>query len=823
MNNPQIFHFFLGGHDAEMMEIKNILSDHGYPFEDADLQWDNAKVSVYGDKLAALPADKIPVLIELVMDTAVPDRSCIIDHHGEHAGIGKKTSLEKIAELLQIQLTRDQQLISANDLGHIRWMLGIGATPEEIEKIRLLDRNAQKITDQDDLFADEAISQIQEPFPGVALIESKTKRTAAIIDKIWNRYQTFIIKCPGEIHVSGTGKLIQALKDHYKKIEDAKPELCFWSGGMLPSYGYFGSNYYDEKEVLDMAHQNAAFSQHVFLFPFMIEHWKNNRKVNLDLSAVYDTLTPQMWECARFSPFDNPQHYNEYSYFHDYTRTALFGKLKCDENGPLNKSDLFSKQTPKFVSCLFSRRTQKGVLEMRIKHKEENIEKTAIYNLAVDSISLRLFETGIAILAIELLNYKHSEFNDILRINDYGRRVYPQFLGSETGGEIEAVKYAFLADSITMTLNSPVEPENFHLGDFFIKGHDHLHLGKHITSLLGDDFVNKFRIEPIIDDRMFTLCWYGNDALIDKLIHKDEKENQKVETENHQQEAAEEHRLTIHEQPFESSQEWYRFVFLDGNVCMCQDKKMLRSHIESTTYRRWVQWSTLYGLSRYSMVCLTGITAPDFIKTHMRRQYRLMAEILLAQRASIITFFRRVADISNSIDGLDEDNGGVSQERQKRESITKDIRKLNRDFLGFKNRLWFIEITPQEQGIEMYDMAMKNMGLEKQIEELKDEIKELYEYAEMQNDRFSAEENTKLNKQMLILTILAAVAIPISLIFAGWGMSKDFVEKKSWKEIFTVLNNCLSSPFVDTIIIALIMTITIIIGVIVYGNKGGNK
>jgi len=35
---------------------------------------------------------------------------------------------------------------------------------------------------------------------------------------------------------------------------------------------------------------------------------------------------------------------------------------------------------------------------------------------------------------------------------------------------------------------------------------------------------------------------------------------------------------------------------------------------------------------------------------------------------------------------------------------------------------------------------MKNMGLEKQIEELKDEIKELYEYAEMQNDRFSAEE-----------------------------------------------------------------------------------
>jgi len=55
------------------------------------------------------------------------------------------------------------------------------------------------------------------------------------------------------------------------------------------------------------------------------------------------------------------------------------------------------------------------------------------------------------------------------------------------------------------------------------------------------------------------------------------------------------------------------------------------------------------------------------------------------------------------------------------------------------------------------------------------------------------------------------------------GDEQRFCRKKSWKEIFTVLNNCLSSPFVDTIIIALIMTITIIIGVIVYGNKGGNK
>jgi hypothetical protein len=188
----------------------------------------------------------------------------------------------------------------------------------------------------------------------------------------------------------------------------------------------------------------------------------------------------------------------------------------------------------------------------------------------------------------------------------------------------------------------------------------------------------------------------------------------------------------------------------------------------------------------------------------------LFSDSLLAQRASIITFFRRVADISKSIDERDEDNDDVSQERRQREYIVKDIRKLNRDFLGFKNRLWFNEITPQEQGIEMYDMAMKNMGLEKQMEELKDEIKELYEYAEMQSDKMRMEEEKKQSAEALNLTKWATFAIPISIALAIWGLSFEFIEK----------HLCVTIPL---FIITLVAAFVLIYRIWPQKKKGGNN
>ena len=39
--------FLLGGHDLEMLTIRNVLDAHGYTYVDHQLQWNNAKLSSY--------------------------------------------------------------------------------------------------------------------------------------------------------------------------------------------------------------------------------------------------------------------------------------------------------------------------------------------------------------------------------------------------------------------------------------------------------------------------------------------------------------------------------------------------------------------------------------------------------------------------------------------------------------------------------------------------------------------------------------------------------------------------------------------------------
>ena len=53
--------FFLGGHDAEMLEIRNLLQEKDECFFDKHLSW-GALLSAYESELKSLPDDIIPLL-----------------------------------------------------------------------------------------------------------------------------------------------------------------------------------------------------------------------------------------------------------------------------------------------------------------------------------------------------------------------------------------------------------------------------------------------------------------------------------------------------------------------------------------------------------------------------------------------------------------------------------------------------------------------------------------------------------------------------------------------------------------------------------------
>ena len=732
--NPDLI-FFLGGHDAEMLEIRDILKSKGIPFFDKGLSW-GARLSEYREELGALLDNQVPVFIELKLDCSYPERAIIIDHHNEKSGRDKPTSLEQLAQLLNIQLNRRQQLIAANDRGHIEAMLKLCATEAEVKEVRKLDLEAQGISDEDQRLARESIDNNIEKIDHIAaIIYSKTIHASIIFDMLYNKYRyIFVITPDHKLKYSGDGRMILRLKREYEQLKDQDKDLEFWYGGNLPENGYFGANKTIEEEIIkkmvreEIQINPKIISQHIFMFPFTIT-LKEVRDHDF-FKDITEALKEAAWEKREFkieadktSEGKRNLRYSEYFYFHGFVQDALY-----DTGDEDHVMEFFERPLGKDAKFIIS-------LKNGLK-----------YELKLNKLSLHIFDTGVGILSIELFNDKYSSIEDVLKINDYGKRIYPQYLDEEKG--VEGTKEVFLADSITLDLDIDDTPEileSFPL-DKFRKGHRNV--AEYIKKLLGNKFKlpsqdNKeevYEYRPIIDDRMYAICWYGSDKWSNILKQKDDRGGY----------------------CYENSDMWYRFMYHDGGSLTCQHPGMMHELIERSTYQRWAGYGTFYGITRYSLTSITdtGDFAYKTIRQHMRRQYAQIARLLLAQRASILKFSTEVTEISNDIKKRKDQNLG---------EITRRVEDLHAKYIHFVNCLWFTEVTPQEQGIEMYTQAIEVIGLKTEMEDLKTEIKELYEYIGLSYDRHS-------NAQVETLTILGAVFLPLMVLTGFFGMNLAFID-----------------------------------------------
>ncbi|MCD4764626.1 MAG: CorA family divalent cation transporter [Desulfobacterales bacterium] len=495
------------------------------------------------------------------------------------------------------------------------------------------------------------------------------------------------------------------------------------------------------------------------MFPFRINNPKEKEKVSVDIANIFNAFEESGWEYKEYVPDETPANYSEYFYFHKYVRNAVFEKKNLDTVKKLFKSN---NDKLEVISYYFGRKTdQESYIEFHLKNREEP------YHLSIDHISLRLFETGIGIIAIELLNYNYEEIKDILHINDFGRRIYPQYLADN--GTIEATKDSFLADRIVFQCKDIYSDECLSYDKYF---KSKIQIASYMEKLLGERFLKVYEFTPIIDDRMYTICWYGSDYWSNRLGEKDQNTG---------------------ELAYESSEEWYKFIFIDGRYINCSSEKMKRELIEKHTYKRWTTDGgngTFYSISRYSMMCLSSQQGFPYniLRNHMQRMYYQMAVIVLAQRASILKFAADVTKISGDIEVFigkqEETSEEKQQKRESLEKITEQVKELHSAYIRFINRLWYTEVTPQEQGIEMYNMALESMGLKEQVRELQSEIKELYEFVsisldreQMIIDREQMKLDRKSNEQMKILTILGAIFLPMMVLTGFFGMNLYFIDQ----------------------------------------------
>lgn len=445
----------------------------------------------------------------------------------------------------------------------------------------------------------------------------------------------------------------------------------------------------------------STYSFHTFMFPF---RWKikgfDERPFSeqIDLNNICFAQSPN-WDRVTSTPAgkESDDLYNERNYFYEFVHPALY-----DDNSERTLIRHYERREPKHEKVTYSIICGAGKKE---------------YKLDVESIILNLYSSGVGVLSLYLYNNSFPDENDILAINQYGRRVFPAFINDVNIRSEIAHRIGFEG------LNGVYE-EDFKNYNNCVKSNTP---ASFITKMV-HEVAGNIELQPVIDDRMFVLCWYKKDDFANQF----QKDN-------------------VGYEKFLYDEWWYKYVFVDGSYKTCPNDALSHQIIEKATYPRWQQWGTLYGVSRYSMVMLTSNTCPDYLTVYFETEYVRMAELVLMQRASVLRFSAEVTQISK-----------LSGTRDYSERVSS----LYREYIRFVNRFYFREISAQDQAIEIYQKLYDAMNLKEQVEKLDGEIEELHNYVSMR-------EESRTNRTMSLLTWITTIFLPVTVV-AGYFSMNNF-------------------------------------------------
>ena len=722
--------FLLGGNDLEMTTIKNLLVNAGEQFETHDLRWDNAKLSSYEKTLEEYgnSPDYQIYGIELNEDISHPDNYVRIDHHNDFAN--KPSSLEQVAKLLDLAMDRHMQLVAANDARYIPGMIKLGASREEIDDIRRADRAAQGVSEGDDeRLAEESLKSCKGDASNLYVVKSLTSKFSAICDRMYP-YRRLLIYNDDVAEFYGEG--VNDLTSLFKSELDAKK--MYHGGG---DSGYLGtvSGAYSKEEIsgiVDKIRTHFMYSYHIFYFPFK---WAKKDVHEGTMTQLTDFsqirfLNSGKWVRPAVAEsqendgnktdknnvsLDAQVLYNEKNYYFRFVHDVLYDSGDGNDNLVMH----FERKEPQ----------EKDV---RYLIKVSGREKP--YCLKVDAININLYKTGVGMMSFYLRNDDESQCDtrDILNINQYGRRILPPFWS-----EVNAEKRQELSEYLEISgLDTEISKE-----DFKSYTVDEPWTATSMLDSLLKDLTDNLTLTPVIDDRMFVMSLYKNDDMSRLSLS-----------------AADAY--CNPSSPF--SEFWYKYLFVDTGWPTCQNDEMMRDLLRSHTYLRWQKWNSLYGVSRYSFVYLTNSGVPSYLVDYFMTTYARMMEIALVQRASVLCFSNEVTTLTKRGDWT-------------LEKLSEHVDSLNEEYIRFINRMYFNELTSQDQGVELYGMIRQNLDIDSYVEELKDEIEKLH-------DTISFKVERSRNEKAETLNFMAAILLPVSIVTGFWSMNMSLFcnVKSNW-------------------------------------------
>jgi len=262
--------FVLGGEDLEMATIRSLLVLAGVRHIQPNKGWgaqtygpaalDLAVVEeavirgkgAFGETYYGPPAQRCFGVERVVFVECAPAKewpsgtpAVVVDHHGENSS--RPPAVQQVLALLGLPISdamrRWTELVGANDAGYIPAMKALGATPDEVEHIRALDRGAQGVTPVHEAEAERAIGA-REVIGRLTVVRMGHSKTSPVADRLYGvADQLLILSEDGEANFYGDGAICAGLVKGF----------AGWSGGAglgkagQPAYwGVSGSKSEDE-------------------------------------------------------------------------------------------------------------------------------------------------------------------------------------------------------------------------------------------------------------------------------------------------------------------------------------------------------------------------------------------------------------------------------------------------------------------------------------------------------------------------------------------------------------------------------------------------
>jgi hypothetical protein len=393
--------------DLESKEIQRLLVAQNEKFLTTGLAWGatwaKLEPSVVQEIQDHHTADQKNVVYGIELGGPNPFRAINIDHH-QYSWEDRshlESSLEQVAGILKVRLSREQLLIAANDREWIPGMEDLNATPEEIDSIRRRDRRAQGVTEDDERRALAELSK-SEDRSGLFIIDTGQRPISAHLDF------AYLQKDAREILVRSPEQWLYSGRKH-RILASLRLGLEYWSGGGFAS-GYFGVTKPDSEaqqkilEVLEPPGREPTQVEHmdiVLIWPFRMQPFGDLKEARDDSSQapqkwlekysgwICTENTPKVWKDRTDEKRDltNREVYSEFVYFHPFVQDLLFPRPRRDpktESGPMMR--------------VLERSDIQG-LHLDVKYDRDC---TIPIDLPVDDVRLHLLITDIGILTVRL-------------------------------------------------------------------------------------------------------------------------------------------------------------------------------------------------------------------------------------------------------------------------------------------------------------------------------------------------------------------------------------------------------------------------------------